>query len=306
MGARSEEDHRAATGAIFRWYKRHGRTLPWRNIRDPYRILIAEIMLHQTRVSRVLQIYPKFLRRFPTLRTLAAAPQAEVIIAWRGMGYNNRAVRIHRLARQLRIHQGGTFPQTLGGWMVLPGVGKYTAHALLVSAFRKDLPVVDVNIRRFLSRLFWRMRTTADLRPEREIWARAASLVPPGRGYEWTQALMDIGATICTAHAPKCPACPVARLCPSRNPRKPARSPEGRREPSRFGIPNRLYRGRIIEALRSSRAGLTLRQLGTRVVDHPSDGPAPWFRMLISALERDGLVSIRGSLNRAETRVRLA
>ncbi len=302
MGVRSEEHRRVATRAIFRWYRRHGRTLPWRNIRDPYRILVAEIMLHQTGVSRVLQIYPRFLRRFPSLHVLAASPQADVIIAWRGMGYNNRAVRIHRLSRQLLMQSGGTLPRTLQECMALPGIGKYTAHALLVSVHRRDLPVVDVNIRRLLSRLYWRMHTTADLRSDRQVWALAASLVPRGRGYEWTQALMDIGAAICTARAPKCPACPVAGLCLSRGAMRPARRKERRREPSRSGIPNRLYRGKIVDALRSSRAGLTVRQLRSAVLG----GPAPWFRMLISGLEKDGLVRVRGNINRAETRVQLA
>ncbi len=302
----AERHRRAVSRTVLRWYRGHGRKLPWRGIRDPYRILIAEIMLHQTRVGRVLQVFPQFLRRFPSLRALASAPQSDVMIAWRGMGYNNRAVRIHRLARQLSIRGNGMIPRTLRECTELPGVGKYTAHALLVSVYRMDLPVVDVNIRRLLSRLFWRMKTTADLRPEREIWTRAASLIPRGRAYEWTQALMDIGATICTARTPKCPVCPAATLCPSRSAMKPAPPPKRRGEPSRFGIPNRLHRGRIIEALRSSRDGLTVGQLGTRIPGRPSRRPTPWLRTLIAALEKDGLVSIRGDLREAATRIRLA
>ncbi len=305
MEASDELRHRISP-TIFRWYRRHGRKLPWRDIRDPYRILIAEIMLHQTRVGRVLQAYPEFLRRFPSLRALAAAPRSDVVIAWRGMGYNNRAVRIHRLAQQLLIRGNGRIPRTLQECRELPGVGKYTAHALLVSVYRMDLPVVDVNIRRLLSRLLWRMRTTADLRSEREIWTRAESLIPRGRAYEWTQALMDIGATICTARAPKCPACPLAALCPSRSAMKPAPPPKRHQEPSRFGIPDRLHRGRIIEALRSSRNGLTVHQLGAGVPGQPAGEPTPWLRRLIAALEKDGLVRIHGDLRETATRVRLA
>ncbi len=306
MGARSEEHRRAATDAIFRWYRRHGRTLPWRNIRDPYRILIAEIMLHQTQVGRVLQIFPKFLRRFPSLHALAVARRSDIIIAWRGMGYNNRAVRIHRLARLLSTHRDGELPRTLEGCMTLPGVGRYTAHALLVSVYHRDLPVVDVNIRRLLSRLFRRMDTTADLLPDREVWRLAASLVPRGRAYAWTQALMDLGAMICTARAPQCPACPVSGFCRSGDAMKPALPPERRQEPSRSGIPNRLHRGRIVEILRSARTGLTVRQIGSRVGDHASATPTPWLRMLITTLEKDGLVRVRGDLRHADTRVRLA
>ncbi len=304
---KAAEDQRGAISrAIFRWYRRHGRRLPWRGIRDPYRILIAEIMLHQTRVGRVLQAFPEFLRRFPSLHALAAAPQTDVIIAWRGMGYNNRAVRIHRLARQLSIRRDGRIPRTLQECRRLPGIGKYTAHALLVSVHRMDLPVVDVNIRRFLSRLFWRMKTTADLRSEHEIWTRAESLVPRGRAYDWTQALMDIGATLCTARTPKCPACPVAALCMSRTTMKPAPPTVRRPEPSRFGIPNRLHRGRIIETLRSSRNGLTVRQIERGIPGRRSRQPAPWLRTLIATLEKDGLVRIRGDLREAGTRVLLA
>jgi A/G-specific adenine glycosylase len=306
MGARSDEHRKAAVRAIFHWYRRHGRTLPWRDIRNPYRILVAEIMLHQTQVSRVLQIFPRFLRRFPSLRALATGPQAEVVIAWRGMGYNNRAVRIHRLARQLCAYHGGKLPRTIRECLLLPGIGKYTAHALLVSVYRMNLPVVDVNIRRVFSRLFWRMKTTADLRPEKEVWALATTLVPRARGYDWTQALMDLGATVCIARVPKCPSCPIADLCCSRTAMKQSAGAVVRREPSFAGIPTRIYRGRIVEALRSSRAGLTMRQIGSGMVVNFSGIRMPWLRNLIRALERDGLVRVRGNLNRAGARILLA
>jgi A/G-specific adenine glycosylase len=158
--------------------------------------LIAEIMSHQTRLDRVLQLYPLFLKRFPSFRALARAPRARVVIAWRGLGYNCRAVRLHLLARAVVGKHGGTIPPSREEILALPGVGPYTAHALLVALHGTDDPVVDVNIRRVLSRIFWRMPTTADLRPEREVWDLATRLVPRGRGYEWSQALMDVGAMI--------------------------------------------------------------------------------------------------------------
>jgi A/G-specific adenine glycosylase len=306
MGARSDEHRKAVTRAILGWYRRHGRALPWRDIRNPYRILVAEIMLHQTQVSRVLQIFPEFLRRFPTLRALAAAPRSEVIIAWRGMGYNNRAVRIHRLAQQLCAHHGGKLPRTIGEYLPLPGIGPYTAHALLVSVYRMDLPVVDVNIHRVFSRLFWRMKTTADLRPGKEIWTLAKTLVPRARGYDWTQALMDLGATVCTARAPQCPSCPVAKLCSSATAMKQTAAPAARPEPSRAGVPVRIYRGRIVETLRSSRTGLTVPQIGSGILGDFSHRQVPWLRTVIRALERDGLVCVRGNLDREGARIRLA
>jgi A/G-specific adenine glycosylase len=305
MGARSELKRETVTRAVLRWYRRHGRTLPWRDIRDPYRILVAEIMLHQTQVGRVLKIFPEFLRRFPSLHALAAAPQSEVIIAWRGMGYNNRAVRIRRLAQQLCADHDGKLPRTVRECLNLPGIGTYTAHALLVSVYRMDFPVVDVNIRRVLSRLYGRMGTTADLRPEREIWKLAASLVPPARGYDWTQALMDLGATVCTARAPECPSCPVAELCSSRATMKHAPARAERREPTFAGIPTRIHRGRIVEALRFSRDGLTMRQIASGIAES-SHGRMPWLRKLIRSLERDGLVRIRGNIDSAGVRVLLS
>jgi A/G-specific adenine glycosylase len=306
MEVRSEVRRRAATRAILRWYARHGRTLPWRNIRNPYRLLIAEIMLHQTQVSRVLQHYPKFLRRFPSLRSLAAASRADVIIAWHGMGYNNRAVRIHRLARQLSQHNAGKLPLTLEECLLLPGIGRYTAHALLVSVYHKDLPVVDVNVRRVFSRLFWRMATVVTLRPGREIWTLAASLVPHGQAYEWSQALMDLGATVCIAHAPKCLSCPVAAVCASRKHMRSAFPTRSRQKPSRPNIPDRIYRGRIIDALRFSRPGLTVTQIGSTIFPDHAHGRRSQLRTLISSLEKDGLVRVRGNLHGAETRIQLA
>ena len=129
--------------AILRWYSHNGRSLPWRDISDPYRILVSEIMLQQTYVSRVLTKYPEFLRRFPTIRKLAAGSQKDVVVAWQGMGYNNRAVRLYRLAKTIVQDYGGRFPQSYADLLALPGIGRYTANALLSSAFGSDVPIVD-------------------------------------------------------------------------------------------------------------------------------------------------------------------
>lgn len=277
---------------LLRWYKRNGRKLPWRRTRNPYRILISEIMLQQTQVSRVVLKYPEFLRRFPTITALAGAPLREVITAWRGMGYNNRAVRLHRLARALVERTDGKIPRDVDSLMKLPGIGRYTANALLSSAFRMSLPVVDVNIRRVLSRLRWRMKTTTDMRPENNIWEFAATLLPRGRAYDWNQALMDLGATICTARAPRCHACPAALSCVSRNTMNHTRHRTLRPEPSRNGIPNRIYRGKVIERLRGRRYA-RIRTLSAEVNIGRQDGD--WFASLIRGLARDGLVQIRGT-----------
>jgi A/G-specific adenine glycosylase len=296
------------TGAILRWYGRRGRRLPWRRTRVPYRILVSEIMLQQTQVSRVMQMYAPFLRRFPTLRSLAQAERSEVVIAWRGLGYNNRAVRLHALARTLDRRHRGRIPADASVLASLPGIGRYTAHALLVAVHGHDAPVVDVNVRRLLSRIFWRMQTTADLRPEREIWDLARTLVVPGRGYDWTQALMDLGATVCTARVPSCAECPVTALCRSAPAIRQVKISRRRTEPSQAGVPNRIYRGRVIELLRAERgtAGLAVARLGRRIFPRYTHHQEAWLGSLLEGLRRDGLIRILHRKPFHRTRVSLA
>jgi A/G-specific adenine glycosylase len=294
------------TRTILRWYTRHGRTLPWRNIRNPYRLLIAEVMLHQTQVSRVRGLYTPFLKRFPTLRALASARQTEVMVAWRGMGYNNRAVRLHRLARQVVEQRKGNLPVSVANWQSLPGIGKYTAHALVVSIRQEDLPVVDANIRRVLSRLFWVMPTTEHRQSGKAVWDLAERIVPRGQGYRWMQALMDLGASVCTARSPRCPSCPAAPLCASSSVMKKIQSVAPRPERSLYGVPNRLYRGRIVETLRSSPGGIPIETIGRRILGRYSARHASWLRSLILGLKKDGVVAIQGDLTDARTRIQLA
>ena len=249
-------------------------------------------MLQQTYMSRVLAKYPVFLRRFPSLQKLAGARQKDVVMAWQGMGYNNRAVRLHRLANTVVGNFGGELPRTYPDLLSLPGVGRYTANALLSSAFRKTVPIVDVNIRRVFSRIFWPMTSTAAVRPQEEIWDLAGKLVPPRGAYKWNQALMDMGAMICTARSPRCNLCPVARLCASKN--SMTRVVPSTRNRSSTGdvTPNRIYRGRIIEVLRrhTRRQHLSTDTLGRAI--HPRYGKTRrrWLESLLTGLEKDGLI----------------
>ena len=280
--------------AVFSWYRKHGRTLPWRGIRDPYRILLSEIMLQQTQVSRVLEKYPLFLKRFPTLKTLASARQADVVRMWQGMGYNNRAVRLHTLARTVMADHRGRIPRTEPELKALPGIGTYTSRAVLCSAFAEPVSIIDVNIRRLFSRLLWKMSVWTDMMPERTIQETADALLPRREVYDWNQALMDLGATICTARAPQCPECPLAHLCASaRSLRRPVQTPK-KSEPSLYGIPNRIYRGRIVEELRmiGQRKGIRVHTIGTRIVPGFDAHHTPWLEKLLQGLERDGLVRI--------------
>ncbi|HEU0025721.1 MAG TPA: A/G-specific adenine glycosylase [Ktedonobacterales bacterium] len=274
------------------WYARNGRAgLPWRQTRDPYAILVSEVMLQQTQVERVIPKYHDFLERFPTLAALAEASTADVIRAWAGLGYNTRAVRLQQVARQAMSDYDGALPATMEGLLALSGIGRYTAGAVACFAFGQQVATVDTNIRRTLWRLFrgvepveWPAAVT------REALSLAEWALPEGQAYDWQQGLMDLGATICLARRPACERCPltsacaaweeasaltlfpsgeaVARLREERSQMAAAEPPAGsvaesptpyqarpprqRRAPQPFIGGTRYYRGRIVHALREA------------------------------------------------------
>lgn len=198
---------------LLEWYERSGRDLPWRNITDPYAILVSEMMLQQTQVDRVLPKYREFLERFPTLAALAEAPTGDVIRAWAPLGYNMRAVRLQSIARQVVAEYGGQVPAQVEELSKLKGVGRYTAGAIACFAHRQQVATVDTNIRRVLYRVFVGIeQPDAPVREERS-WELAEKVLPPGKAYPWNQALMDLGATICTATTPACEGCPMQSIC---------------------------------------------------------------------------------------------
>jgi A/G-specific adenine glycosylase len=215
-----------------------------------------------------------------------------VIRAWRGLGYNNRAVRLHRLARAVRELPGGRLPGGAGGLLRLPGIGKYTAHAILCSAFGRRVPAVDINVRRLFSRVFWRMPSTGSLRPEAEIWQLAWRILPRTGVYDWSQALMDLGAMVCTSRTPRCGICPLAELCRSRRTMRRGDHRAVRKEPSWNGIPDRIHRGKIVDALCSHRSPVTAAALAGVLRGNGRRPPAAWFAALLSGLERDGVVRV--------------
>ena len=200
---------------LLAWYREHGRDLPWRRTRAPYRILVSEIMLQQTQVDRVVPKYHEFLRRYPTLSRLAAARVGEVRRLWYPLGYNVRPVQLHTIARETLARYGGRLPDDEERLRELPGIGRYTAGAILSFAFGRDVPVLDTNVRRVLGRVFLGARRTATLGRDGALWDLAARLVPRGRGYDWNQALMDFGAMRCTPRRPRCLDCPMKRFCRS-------------------------------------------------------------------------------------------
>ena len=193
---------------LLAWFRAAGRDLPWRRTRDPYRVLVSEFMLQQTQVARVLEFYGPFLRRYPSFAALARARPAAVREAWDGLGYYRRAANLHRLARAIVRDRAGVLPSEPVELERLPGVGPYTAGAVASFAFEKAAPAVDTNVRRVLHRVF-------GTRTAKQIRATAAALQPRRGKTAWSfnQALMELGALVCTARAPKCPSCPVNSLC---------------------------------------------------------------------------------------------
>ena len=206
---------RAFQRRLLAWYARHGRDLPWRRTRDPYRVLVSEIMLQQTQVDRVVPKYHQFLERYPTLEDLAGARARDVRQLWYPLGYNIRPVRLHQIARETVARYGGRLPDTAEGLRGLPGIGRYTAGAVLSFAYGQDAAILDTNVRRVLSRVFIGPHRARYLRGEKAYWDLAEALVPPGRAYDFNQALMDFGATWCSPRAPRCAPCPMKRFCVS-------------------------------------------------------------------------------------------
>lgn len=248
-------------------------------------------MLQQTQVSRVLQKYPQFLRRFPSFSSLARARTSSVIRAWKGMGYNNRAIRLQQLARIVNTKYRGRLPESVEELQSLPGVGKYTAHALACIVFKQQVPVVDTNVKRVLERLF--PVESKRLGP----WQLAELVLPGSNAHLWNQALMDLGATICNSSNPTCDVCPVVKFCPSSFRVRRRNVIIKKREPSHDGLPNRIYRGRIVDALRHARQNsfVSLKRLGLQIKDSYSTHDEKWLVGLLKNLEKDGLLVLHNT-----------
>ncbi len=237
--------------ALLAWADDLGRDLPWRRTRDPWAVLVSELMLQQTQVVRVVPRYRAFLGRFPTPAACAAAPVGEVVRAWAGLGYNRRAVHLHAASTVLVERFGGRLPATLDELRSLPGVGPYTARAVLAFAHEADVGVLDTNAARVLARVAGRRLAPG------EAQALAGSVVPPGTGWSWNQAVLDLGATVCTRRRPRCGDCPLpaAGACAwalaGHVGVDPADGSAGVGRPqSAFAGSDRQGRGRLVDALR--------------------------------------------------------
>lgn len=235
--------------SLLAWYRAQARPLAWRGTRDPWRILVSEIMLQQTQAARVEPLWLVFCERFPTPASLAAAPVGDALTLWRGLGYNRRAVNLHRAATTIVAEHGGRVPRDLDALRGLPGVGEYTARAVQAFAFELDAAPVDTNVARVMVRAVRGERAGA-----RAIQQLADELVPEGDGHDWSQALMDLGARFCTARVPRCDACPVRSVCAwnaAPEIEDPAASGAARAKPQpAFAGSDRYHRGRLVDALR--------------------------------------------------------
>jgi A/G-specific adenine glycosylase len=201
---------------LLAWFRQYQRELPWRRSKDPYRIWLSEIMLQQTRVAAVIPYYQRFLRRFPDIHTLAAVPQEEVLRLWSGLGYYSRARNLQRAAQEIVARHGGVFPRAEKDALGLPGIGSYTAAAILSIAYGAKHAVLDGNVARVLARLFAVQGDLRDAERWRSLQESANALLDPESPGDWNQAVMELGATLCTPQSPQCLLCPVAQFCQAR------------------------------------------------------------------------------------------
>jgi A/G-specific adenine glycosylase len=200
---------------LLAWYDRHGRDLPWRTTDNPYHILVSEIMLQQTQVDRVLPKYAEWLERYPSFEALAGAPEHEVTAAWYPLGYNIRPKRLQSIAREAVANYGGRLPSDEATLLSFKGIGAYTAGAIRSFAFRERAAILDTNVARVLFRVFVRHGDPKSHAMKHRLWALSEILMPVKRVFDYNQALMDFGATVCSARKPRCGVCPMARSCKS-------------------------------------------------------------------------------------------
>lgn len=196
---------------LLKWYREHGRDLPWRKTSDPYHILVSEVMLQQTQVDRVIPKYQEFLERYPRLQDLAEASVADVKKTWYPLGYNIRPERLHSIARETVEKYGGKLPSSEEALLSFKGIGRYTAGAIRSFAFNEDAPILDTNVSRVLHRVF--IAEGASKEHRSKLWQLSEALIPRGKGYDFNQAIMDFGAMVCTARDPYCLLCPMKSFC---------------------------------------------------------------------------------------------
>jgi A/G-specific adenine glycosylase len=321
---------------LFTWWKKSGRVLPWREKlvrpvssrhravqiqdlasvrestfatyfasslqRDPYRVIVAEMMLQQTQVDRVLPKYEAWMKQWPKIENLASATLTEVLIFWQGLGYNRRARFLWLLAREISENRKGVWPTTEKELRELPGIGQYTARAVMSFGFGIQVGVVDTNVKRILDRVIMGFDQERKPKNEKEYFILADQFLPPDKADPWNQLLMDFGSLICTAKRPKCETCPIAQLCTINLEAQQQgfstfgafldQQPKQKREAKktiRFEDTNRYFRGRIIDELRQH-AHLQLVHLKQTMEERYGLVDEERFQKLINSLEKEGLI----------------
>ena len=293
----------AVRNALLSWFGENGRDLPWRHTRDPYSVLVSEVMLQQIQVARAIPFYLRFVERFPTVEALARAPISDAIRVWGDLGRYRRVVSLHRTARIVVEEYGGEIPSDPAILAKLPGIGPYTAGAVACFAFEKAVPFVDTNMRRVLHRVFFGPDVPEQTAKEADILALAQKLVPGEGGdpWAWNQALMELGALVCTARKPRCGGCPLRDRCRARGrigaalaavPRKKAgEAPAAYRYEDSY----RFLRGRVLAQLREApEDGVPLRELGEALREGFTNEDVPWILGVVESLEKDGLAVASG------------
>jgi A/G-specific adenine glycosylase len=292
---------------LLQWYALEQRDLPWRSTHDPYAILVSEMMLQQTQVQRVVPKFEQFLSTFPTLADLAQASTADVISVWVPLGYNMRAVRLQSISRQVMEEYNGRIPDTIEELLKLKGIGRYTAGAIACFAFMKQVAMVDTNIHRVLHRIFLGLNLSKPEFTNDQRLILAEKVLPDGQAYNWNQALMDLGATICTSSNPQCTRCPLQANCkahtdlseyslfPSGTAMRQLRRVAEKKELYRkqpFTSTNRYFRGRIVDHLCSlpECQRIPLTSLGPIIKQDFQDKDLIWLQQLVEKLAKDGLV----------------
>lgn len=294
-------DYTFLHSTILQWFDNNQKEYPWRSEDpDPYHVLLSEYMLQQTQASRIALKFPEFLISFPTIETLSKATNAQIIIAWQGMGYNNRAIRLRDCAKHIMDTFNGNIPSNYSDLLSLPGIGTYTASAILSFAFKHNISVIDINIYRIYSRVFG--LDIQDAKTKNEVRTIAEYIYPKDNSSSWHQALMDIGSSFCKAQNPKCTLCPIPDCLYRNNPSlynmKPAKSKKI--EASFRNKPNRIWRGKTIEFLRNDhQLGHDLHDvLHSILQQNPNEIDIEWFKeSIIPSLIKDQLIEYNAENN---------
>jgi len=287
---------------ILKWYSVNQRTLPWRTDNSPYHVLVSEFMLQQTQVPRVIEKFKEFLEKFPTIQALAKASKAEVIDSWSGLGYNRRALLLHRFAQEVCEKYGGDIPKNREELSELPGMGPYTTGAILSFAYNLPEPAIDVNVRRIYLRFFQGKDQGLPMskKEEQELFALAKQTIPENRSKDFHNALMDFGSLACTRNTPSCLNCSLQPSCaffPLYKDQKDKvlfvmekRKESGVMEDGKY-IPNRIFRGRIVElARKNQRKEIFVQDLGKTVKKDYKNDEEAWLLSLLEKLQQDGLL----------------